>query len=58
MKLLITRPGHYDTVSYLFEWSKALIERTEKKAIGVLDCSKERANKATVAKLLEKHNPG
>jgi len=53
--LLITRPNHDLITSYLFHWSKLVIEEAEKKGIKVLDLQGNKATKKTFASYMKKH---
>ena len=57
MKFFLTRPDHDDTVFYLYEWSKDLIEKAESKGFKVLDCEKEKANRKHVEKMITSQQP-
>lgn len=57
MKFLITRPDHDDTVFYLHEFSKELIEIAKDKGFKVLDCDRKKANRKTVQQMIQEQKP-
>ncbi len=57
MKFLVSRPDHDNTVFYLHEWSKELIQKAEEKGFKILDCNGEKSNRETVEKMIEKQEP-
>ncbi len=57
MKFLITRPDHDDTVFYLHEFSKELIEIAKEKGLKVLDCDRKKANRKTVQQMIQEQKP-
>lgn len=55
--LLVTRPNHDLITTYLFCWSKLVIEEARKKGIKVLDLRGKRAGKKTFTSYITKHQP-
>ncbi len=55
--ILITRPNHDYTTSYLFKWSETLIEFAGKKGFSCSDFKNQKANRNDVEKFLMKQTP-
>jgi len=55
--MLITRPDHDITTSYLYYWSKPLIEAAKRAGKRVFDLSKKRANRKEFASVVRKTQP-
>lgn len=55
---LITRPQHEYRVSYLYAWSKEILDFAENKGIKFTDFNKEEATRENIEKYLKKKNPG
>lgn len=56
MDILITRPDHDDTVTYLSLWAGEIVKRA-KCSGNVFDYAGKKANKKEIEKLLKKRNP-
>lgn len=56
-KCLITRPNHDKVTSYLFNWSKEIINFQYPNEIQFLDLKESSANRQNVESYLEKQNP-
>ncbi len=57
IKCLITRPNHDKVTSYLFEWSKGILNSKYSTEIQFLDLSAKEANKNKVESYLKKQSP-
>lgn len=55
--ILITRPNHDLVTTYLFHWSKYVIDVANKKDIKVLDLSSKKANRKTFTSYIIKNEP-
>ena len=56
-RLLITRPNHDVTTSYLSAWSKKIIEAARNRNIDVIDLHDRRANSEEVEQFIMKKEP-
>lgn len=57
MRLIVTRPQHDITTSYISIWAEEIIEFAMKKGLEVADLSKNRANRKELEGRLNKLNP-
>lgn len=57
VKCLITRPNHDKVTSYLFYWSKEILDFPYKREIQFLDLKDEKVNRKNVESYLKKQNP-
>lgn len=55
--LLVTRPNYDATTTYLFHWSKLVIDFAKQKAFKIIDLVGDRANKVDFVRRIEKTNP-
>jgi len=55
--LLVTRPNYDLATTYLFHWSKLVIQLAKKKGFSVIDLSADKANSYDFASRLNKRNP-
>jgi len=56
-KFLITRPNHDTVTSYLFHWSKKILDFASKNSISFLDITGDNVNKKNVESYFKKQNP-
>jgi len=57
VKFLITRPNHDIVTSYLFYWSKKILDFASKNSIDFIDLRGNKVNKENVESYLKKQNP-
>lgn len=57
MKLIITRPQHDVTTSYLFDWAKEIIQLAQNKGLELIDLCKNKANRRELTSRIKKLNP-
>ena len=55
--ILITRPNHDLTTNYLYFWSEAVINITEKHNLTILDLNKNKANKKNFDSYIKNKHP-
>lgn len=55
--LLITRPNHDLITTYLYYWSRFIIEEATNKNIQIFDLSGKKANRNLLTSYIKKHNP-
>lgn len=55
--LLITRPNHDSSTTYLFHWSKPIIEVARQKGFKIVDLTGDMANKTDFTGRIKKINP-
>lgn len=56
--LLVTRPKHDETTSYLYCWASLVIELAKAKNYSVYDLAEEKANPELLTSYLQKNDPG
>lgn len=57
MKTLFVRPQHDDVVSYLYHYSKELLDKSESKGFDTINKEKEDATSKIVLSVIQKKNP-
>lgn len=57
IKFLITRPNYDIVTSYLFHWSKKILNFASKNSINFIDIKEDKVNKENVESYLKKQNP-
>ena len=55
--VLVTRPNHDYPTTYLYHWSKLVIEAASSKGMQVLDLDGMKANKSNFRSYIDKHEP-
>ena len=56
-KTLFVRPAHDDVTSYLYYYSKALVQESKNRGFITINKEKESANKEAVTGIIKKNNP-
>jgi len=56
-KMLVTRPRHDPNVEYLHYWAGEVMRFAMEKGVAVIDCCREKANKAEVSSYIAKQSP-